>query len=145
MLLPYWCIAPLGNTMQPSEASRKKQQLPSFTLQKPPSTSSIRQCKSLADWAWFEERQWSVFFGIPERFGFSMEPVKFSSSSSPEMCSRTDNRERLLVCRFSDAGNDDLTPPSGGRRPKSAADEPHLALLGCKHLRGYVRSWWKLA
>jgi len=26
----------------------------------------------------------------------------------------------LLLCRFSDAGNDDLTTRCGGRRPKSA-------------------------
>src|SRR5215471_21634062 len=29
-------------------------------------------------------------------------------------------RARQLLCRFSDAGNDDLTTRSGGRRPKSA-------------------------
>jgi hypothetical protein len=47
-------------------------------------------------------------------------------------------RERQLLCRFSDAGNDDLTTRSGGRRPKSAKARSR-DVLGT----GWQRALWR--
>src|ERR1700738_1412084 len=47
---------------------------------------------------------------------------------------------RQLLCRFSAAGNDDLTARSDDRRPKSAKARSRLV----EHTRRHVRNWRKL-
>lgn len=54
--------------------------------------------RAASDLASFEGRRWNVCFGIPGRFGFSMELAKFSSSSLPETSSSIDNA-RMAACR----------------------------------------------